>query len=148
DHKIIWELNRHQHLVLLAQNYLLSGDAGAIAEIASQLESWHTANPYGMGVNWTSALEVAFRALSWLWILHLAGDALPGECRARLIEAVHQHGVFIEKNLSVYFSPNTHLLGEAVALYAIGALLEALPRAARWRKIGSTILEAELAHQI
>ena len=30
DHKIIWELNRHQHLVVLAQAYLLTGDSGKL----------------------------------------------------------------------------------------------------------------------
>ena len=40
DHKIIWELNRHQHLVVLAQAYLLTGDLRNPGEICAQLESW------------------------------------------------------------------------------------------------------------
>src|SRR5258706_5735389 len=64
DHKLIWELNRHQHLVVLAQAHRLTGRDEFVAEIRAQLESWFLQNPFGAGINWTSALEVAFRALS------------------------------------------------------------------------------------
>src|SRR5579871_6588835 len=76
DHKIIWELNRHQHLVVLAQAHLLTGRFDFVDEISSQLDSWFRDNPFQRGINWTSALEVAFRSLSWIWILHLVGDRL------------------------------------------------------------------------
>ena len=68
DHKIIWELNRHQHLVLLAQAFLFTDQDSYLTEIWSQLESWIDANPFHRGINWSSTLEVAFRALSWMWV--------------------------------------------------------------------------------
>jgi len=74
DHKSVWEINRHQHLILLAQAYLFSGQQKFIKEIESQLEDWFAQNPFQCGINWTSALEVGFRALSWIWVYHLAGD--------------------------------------------------------------------------
>ncbi len=40
DHKIVWELNRHQHLVVLAQAFLLTGDSRNLDEICAQLDSW------------------------------------------------------------------------------------------------------------
>ena len=40
DHKIIWELNRHQHLVVLAQALLLTGDKRFGTELRAQFESW------------------------------------------------------------------------------------------------------------
>ena len=45
DHKIVWELNRHQHLVLLAQLYLFDADPVLLTEIWRELESWLEANP-------------------------------------------------------------------------------------------------------
>ena len=120
DHKIIWELNRHQHLVALAQAGLLSGRAEFFDEIFGQLDSWMAQNPLSRGINWASALEVAFRSLSWLWIHHLAGDRLPAPFAERWRLALFHHGCFLERNLSVYFSPNTHLQGEALALHALG----------------------------
>ena len=65
DHKVIWELNRHQHLILLAQAFLLTGRREYLDEAFRQIESWLDANPFLRGINWASALEVAFRALSW-----------------------------------------------------------------------------------
>jgi hypothetical protein len=128
DHKVIWELNRHQHLPLLAQAFLLSGRREYLDEAFRQVESWLDANPFLRGINWASALEVAFRALSWAWLWHMAGSEMPEALRARFLTALERHGRYLERNLSVYFSPNTHLLGEAVALHALGVLFPAFPR--------------------
>ena len=136
DHKVVWELNRHQHLVLLAQAWRLTGRPEFLREIEAQLEGWWGANPYGYGINWASALEVAFRALSWIWVFHIAGDAMSESFRRRLLDSLYVHGRHISGNLSVYFSPNTHLMGEAVALHAIGVLFPEFPRARRWRREG------------
>ena len=148
DHKIIWELNRHQHLVVLAQAWLLSGRREYTIEIDSQLSSWWDQNPFCRGINWASALEVAFRALSWVWIYHLAGAGLAAGIRRRLLLELYRHGAYLERNLSIYFSPNTHLLGEAVALHALGALFPDWPRSRRWREIGARTTAAQMQFQV
>ncbi|MGA8029522.1 MAG: alginate lyase family protein [Bryobacteraceae bacterium] len=142
DHKCVWELNRHQHLVLLAQAFLLTGREEFTREIFTQLENWLEQNPFQRGINWSSALEVAFRALSWMWVYHLTAPEMPTAFRRRFVTALYQHGRHLAENLSTYFSPNTHLLGEAVALQALGALSE------RWREKGAEIVEAQLDFQI
>lgn len=148
DHKVIWELNRHQHLVLLAQAYLFTRNLEYKSEIFRQLESWLQQNPFQRGINWASALEVAFRALSWIWIYHLVGEEMPEAFRQTFLTALHRHGVHLSENLSIYFSPNTHLLGEAVALHALGTLFPRFPNAAQWRDRGHTIVEAQLKFQV
>jgi hypothetical protein len=148
DHKAVWELNRHQHLVVLAQAFLFTNDGRYVTEIEQQMESWNAQNPWLRGINWASALEVAFRALSWLWVDHLVGEALPFSGRERLLAALYGHGRYLEQNLSVYFSPNTHLLGEAVALHALGATYPDWPEASRWRRTGARLLEQQLARQV
>ena len=92
DHKNVWELNRHQHLVLLAQAYALTRNRDYLVEIQQQLESWMVANPFMRGINWTSALEVAFRTLSWIWIWHLASNEMTPELSKKMLTALHQHG--------------------------------------------------------
>ena len=144
DHKNIWELNRHQHLVVLAQAQVLTGEVKYGAEICRELESWWQQNPFLRGINWTSALEVAFRALSWLWIDHLIGTSLPERFRRRIWNSLYQHGAFLECNLSTYFSPNTHLLGEAVALHALGMRLNE----EIWKHEGARIVSMELQRQV
>lgn len=148
DHKVIWELNRHQHLVVLGQVWRLTGRAEFVREIEAELESWWGANPYGHGINWASALEVAFRALSWIWIYHLSGAEWSDRTRRRFFDSLYAHGRHIEGNLSVYFSPNTHLMGEAVALHALGALFPELPRAARWKRAGGDLVREQMRAQV
>jgi hypothetical protein len=148
DHKIIWELNRHQHLVVLAQAWQLTGRVEFLEEIPRQLESWWRQNPYLRGINWNSALEVAHRALSWIWICHLTGPSLPRECAKRLLNELYRHGVYLEHNLSVYFSPNTHLLGEAVALHALGVLFPIWPRSRTWQSLGGRIVAEQMRKQV
>jgi hypothetical protein len=144
DHKIVWELNRHQHLVLLAQAFLLTGRGIYLDEIWKQLDSWLEQNPYQCGINWASALEVAFRALSWIWVYHLVGARIPRALRPRFLNSLYQHGFHLEYNLSYYFSRNTHLLGEAVALHALGVLFGH----DRWKRTGAQVVRAELDFQV
>jgi len=149
DHKIIWELNRHQHLVTLAKAHLLTGDQKYVHEITAQWHSWIDANPYPLGINWGSTLEVAFRTLSWIWVDQLLARVTAyQEFRARLTPALAFHGRYIERYLSTYFSPNTHLLGEAVALFFLGTLYPEMPRAARWKESGWRIVLHEAGRQV
>jgi hypothetical protein len=148
DHKWVWEPNRHQHLIALAQAWRLTGDARFINEIWSQLRSWMEQNPFQRGINWASALEVAFRAHSWLWVYHLAGPEMPEDLRPYFLDTLYWHGLHLEYNLSIYFSPNTHLLGEAVALYAIARLFPQFPRSPKWQKITAEIILAQMQSQV
>src|SRR6202167_119610 len=150
DHKITWELSRHQHLVTLAKAWLLTNDEAYAQEILSQWYSWQRANPYPLGVNWASSLEVAFRSLSWIWLLHLLAECpvVPSSFQDNLLHALALNGRHIERYLSTYFSPNTHLLGEAVALFHIGALCPQISSAEDWKKIGWDIVQEEILRQV
>src|SRR6201990_3521490 len=122
DAKIIWELNRHQHLVALAKAYRLTDDQRYASELVKQWNDWQEKNPYPRGINWASSLEVAFRSMSWLWVEQLLGStpALTAEFRELWLRAMARSGRHIASYLSTYFSPNTHLIGEAAALFFIG----------------------------
>ncbi len=148
DHKVIWELNRHQHLLLLAQDVLLHDDAASLAMLERELRGWLEQNSYQCGINWASALEVAFRALSWMWIAHLVGGRMAAALRREFLESLYRHGHHLAHNLSFYFSPNTHLLGEAVALHALGVVFPDWPDAALWRELGHKTVAAQWDRQI
>ena len=150
DHKITWELSRHQHLVTLAKAWLLTGDEAYVREIFAQWYSWQRANPYPLGANWASSLEVAFRSLSWIWVQHLLArcPAVPAGFENDLLHALALNGRHIERYLSTYFSPNTHLLGEAVALFFIGTLYPQISSAEKWKKNGWRIVQEEALRQV
>jgi hypothetical protein len=150
DVKVTWELNRHQHLVTLAKAYLLDKDERFAHEIFTQWYDWQQQNPYPIGINWASSLEVAFRTLSWLWVKHLMAPwpSLPQRFSRDLLEALALHGRHLERYLSTYFSPNTHLLGEAVALFFLGVLCPELSGSAAWKRLGWTIVVQEADRQV
>ena len=150
DHKITWELNRHQHLVTLAKAWCFTSEKKYVDEIVQQWRHWQEKNPYPLGINWSSALEVAFRSLSWLWVRNLlAGCAdLPKTFDADLLSGLRQNGRYISRFNSRYFSPNTHLLGEAVALLYIGILCPEIPEAPRWLNWAWEIVVNESARQV
>jgi Heparinase II/III-like protein/Heparinase II/III N-terminus len=150
DHKLVWELNRHQHLVTLAKAWLLTGNVAYVNELTAQWYSWRKANPYPLGINWASTLEVAFRSLSWLWVRNLLPECqhLPANFQTDILLALQSHGRHIERYLSTYFSPNTHLLGEAVALFFTGMLCPEIAAADRWRKKGWQIILQESQRQV
>jgi hypothetical protein len=64
------------------------------------------------------------------------------------LPALAFHGLYIERYLSAYFSPNTHLLGEALALLFLGTLYTQFPRAARWRESAWKIVVQEAERQV
>jgi hypothetical protein len=150
DSKVVWELNRHQWLVRLGQAYRLTGDARYADAFADAIRDWQRANPVGIGINWASSLEAAFRVISWCWALSLfRGSAtLTPELQADLVEGIAAHARRIERYLSYYFSPNTHLTGEALGLLYAGTLLPHLPGAPRWRRVATEILIREADRQI
>jgi hypothetical protein len=150
DSKITWELNRHQHFVTLAKAYWLTGDNKFACEIFAQWAHWQEANPYPIGINWASSLEVAFRSFSWIWTFFLLRECplFTTEMRKQGQSALSLNGRHIETYLSTYFSPNTHLLGEALALFFLGTLFPDLHRAERWRRKGWEILKREAEKQV
>ena len=158
DHKIIWELNRHQHWLQLGRALWLTGDARYAHGICSELESWLRDNQPFAGINWASMLEVGFRAMSWTWALH----CLLGNPRSQIPNPKSQDSPWlvdmlvgldrqlthVERHLSYYFSPNTHLTGEALALYVCGTALPELAASERWVETGRRVLLQEIDRQI
>lgn len=171
DHKIIWELSRHQHWLQLGRALWLTGDSRYGRAIVQRLESWLAANPPLVGIHWASMLEIGFRAISWTWALHfLLADRLQAPGSGRHVSADPEAGrhtptldspwlvdmllaldrqlTHVEHNLSCYFSPNTHLTGEALSLYVVGLALPELAASDRWVRRGRDVLLAEIGRQI
>jgi heparinase II/III-like protein len=151
DIKYLWELNRHLHLVPLAQAYVLSGDARYFGVIRQHLESWFDSCPYRVGPNWSSALEAAIRLINWSVTWQLLGgassrlfeDAEGARFRRRWLESVYQHARFVRGHFSLYSSANNHLIGEAAGLFIAAATWPCWPHAGAWQAEAKAILERE-----
>lgn len=148
DKKIIWELNRHQYFITLGQAYWLTGDERYAQTFVEHVNSWMDQNPPKLGVNWASSLEVAFRSIAWIWALHFFKDVVLPETFSKLCKFLYLNARHLETFLSTYFSPNTHLTGEALGLFYLGALMPEFKESARWRSTGLDILLAQLPRHV
>jgi len=150
DSKVIWELNRAQWLVHIALAYRVTSEARYADIVARSIREWIEANPPGMGINWTSSLEVALRLIAWCWaaMLCLGADALSEDFFTLWLGSIRCHVRHLERYLSHYFSPNTHLTGEALGLFYAGVLFAELREANRWRRLGGQILVEQIERQV
>lgn len=142
DKKVIWELNRHQYFVTLGQAYWLTGDERYAKLFVRHLESWFEENPPKIGVNWLSSLELAFRSISWILGYYFFRESpnFGQETRKKMLKFLYLNARHIETYLSTYFSPNTHLTGEALGLYFIGTFMPGIKEAKRWKEKGYKIM--------
>jgi hypothetical protein len=151
DHKIIWELNRQQHLLVLGRAFWLTGDERYRDVAIEHLLSWIRANPPLVGINWASMLELGFRTLSWVWAVNFFVREPAQEERPWLVDvllALDRQLAHIAQNLSYYFSPNTHLLGEALALYVAGQTFPLLAESDRYADVGRRVLVEQIDRQM
>jgi hypothetical protein len=150
DPKVVWELNRHAHLVTMGQAFWLTNDNRFAKGFVDQVSAWIDANPAQMGINWVSNLEVAIRSIAWLWATQMLVDSreLTPDFFARLLKSLIEHGRHIEKHLSFYFSPNTNPTGEALGLFYLGLALPEMIRAGGWRDLGLRILLEQAQKQL
>ena len=150
DRKIVWELNRHHAFVVLGRAYWLTGDERYAETFARLLDDWIGANPPGLGINWTSSLEIALRIIAWSWALALFRDSsqLTPELFRRALLTIALQAEHVARYPSTYSSPNTHVTGEALGLFYAGTLWPELRGAATWQKAGLGTLLSSLPRHV
>lgn len=150
DVKVYWELNRHHALLRLAQAYHLEGDERFADSLRALLGSWIDQDRPGIGLNWASTLEVAFRAASWCWVWVLtAGSPVWDRTFLRaFLWRLRDHASHVHRYDSSHHSPNTHLTGEAISLLYVAETFPAMRGAARWRARAIRVLLREAEKQI
>lgn len=153
--KYLWELNRHQELVTLAQAYRVTGNGQFAQALRVLLESWFEQSAYPRGVQWTSALEVAVRLVNWAVAWHLIGGdesdlftGLSGRAfRSAWLQNIYRHQHFIADKHSLHSSANNHLIGEMFGLYVAAVTWPLWPRTRRWRALAKRRIEHEALRQ-
>ena len=150
DIKVPWELSRCHHWVTLGRAYALTGDQRYAAEFAAQLDAWLSDNPWPYGANWTRAMEVAVRAVNWLWAAALFAHApeFTPALKRRFLKSMLQHGKHIVQNLEYAGTNGNHYLSNGVGLLFLGVLLPELAPAAAWRRKGFEIVWGEIGQQV
>lgn len=155
DVKVLWELGRHQHLIPLAVGYVCSGNESYRDAVVEQIDGWLDANPYGLGVHWSSSLECGLRLISWavvhsLFVLHGHGQGLFSASRdpTRLGHAIYQHAWFIRHHLSRFSSANNHLIGELSGLWIASRVFDLGRTGDSWARFARNELEEQARLQV
>ena len=151
DVKVPWELSRCQHFPLLGQAYWLSGDERFAREFVAEVESWIEDNPFAYGVNWACAMDVALRAISWIWAFHFfAGSEAcrDREFRTRFLRALWLQAEFLAGHVEMGDVNGNHYLTDGVGLVFLGVFFGGTPRGARWLQHGRQIVVGEIHAQV
>src|SRR5205807_520493 len=89
---------------------------------------------------WGTAMEVAIRAVNWLWAYHLVRDApaVSDEFRLRLLASLLTHARHIARNLESHPGGVTtnHTVADHTGLVCLGAALSDFPEAREWLDVG------------
>jgi hypothetical protein len=146
--KQVWEVNRLQHLTLLAVAWYLTGTDAYAERAAEQLTSWWRENPFLSGINWTSGIELGVRLINFAWIRRLL-DAWPPvadlfERNDLALRQVRWHQEYLAAFESRGSSANNHVIAEAAGQYAASCAFPWFPESGRWRRDSLALLEREL----
>lgn len=151
DIKVPWELSRCQHFVWLGQAYWLTDDEKYAQEFVAQIQDWVIQNPPKLGVNWVCTMDVAIRAVNWLWGYYFfqASPSITDEFLLNFFKSLLIHGRHIVNNLEWSETlTNNHYLSDIVGLVYLGILLPEFNEASQWRDIGLRELETEMFKQV
>jgi len=146
----VWVYNRFDFLYKLGAAYLITKDEKYAKEICYCIESWIDQNPYLIGINWFSPLEMSIRITAWIWAINMIRDSqcLDKKLFSKIMHSIYLQMDYVYHNLSRYSSANNHLIGEVSGLVFAGSLLPFLRDADKFKKRGLKILKEEIPKQI
>ncbi len=116
DIKVPWELSRFQHIFMLGKAYQINQDNKYADAFQNQISDWIEQNPYMTGVNWVCPMDVAIRAINWIWGFYFFKDT-PNISNAfwiKFINILHLHLHYLEFNWETSDKPNNHYISDLV----------------------------------
>lgn len=146
--KQVWEVNRLQHLTLLATAWYLTGTDAYAERVAEQLTSWWRANPFLSGINWASGIELGVRLINFAWIRRLLDGWPPVadlfERNDLALRQIRWHQEYLAAFESKGSSANNHVIAEAAGQLAASCAFPWFPESERWRRDSGALLAREL----
>jgi hypothetical protein len=147
--KQVWELSRHHHVTVLACAWRLTRDDRYAEMAARHLRAWWEANPVGLGVNWSSGIEVGIRLISWVWTRRLL-EGWPGapalfEHNDDAVGQIYWHQRYVAAFPSRGSSANNHVIAELAGQLIASSAFGWFKESAGWRSGALAGLADELA---
>lgn len=140
DARTCWEKHRHFQYALLAKKYFVTKDVSVLKCLEKEEDEWNKNNPFLHGIAWTSVMEVAIRAINWLFAMAFVGDC--GLSRRMGVGVVNMVD-YIARHYSRFSSANNHLLVEACAIGVAGYAFNN----ETWKSLALRILSEEMSKQ-
>jgi hypothetical protein len=152
--KHVWEVNRLQFLPLLALQYRQEKDPELLNQFQRVVESWIEENPYLVGVNWYSNIEVNIRLIVWFFCWEILDvnslmDNSENFCRfveSKWLPTIYLHCRYSYQNPSYYSSANNHLISEYAGLF-IATSFWNFSESEKWLSHAKAGLEKEIIIQ-
>jgi uncharacterized heparinase superfamily protein len=151
DPKVPWELSRGHHLLTLARAARVFEEDRFAVEIERQFSAWLDQNPTGHGINWTGPMEVAIRAVNWVWTLRTLEPWRPidADVRRRLNTSLQAHARHISANLEgTPLLRSNHFLAGILGLLVLGVALRDEAEAGRFFETAHRAFEREITRQV
>jgi len=150
DVKVPWELSRCQHFVTLGKAYWYTGNEKYAKEFVNQIENWIANNPIELGVNWACTMDVAIRAVNWIWGYYFFCDSqsLTKEFKIEFFKSLFLHGRHIINNLEFGHIRGNHYLSDIAGLTYLGILFQETKEGKKWLEKGLTALKEEMKFQV
>jgi len=152
--KHVWEVNRLQFLPLICLNYKKTGNRSFLEKVIVHIESWISENPYLLGVNWYSNIEVNIRLINWFLCWEIldgsnlmkSDDSFKDFAQKKWLPLIYLHCKHSRRHLSKYSSANNHLISELAGLFIASSVWK-FKESHKWIRFSKKGLEREIIRQ-
>ncbi len=152
--KHVWEVNRMQFMLHIALHYMNSGEKKYLDLFCYHLTNWKNENPYMVGVNWYSNIEVNLRLICWYFCWQALDIEILRATNAEFDKFVEniwmpmilEHAEYSYKHPSHCSSANNHLISEYAGLF-VAACCWKIPHRNERMKYAKAGLEREILLQ-
>lgn len=151
DVKVPWELSRCHHLLWLGEAYVLTEKEVYAKEIVDEISDWIDNNRFMYSINWTCAMDVAIRAVNWMYALCMIrnSNVFTNQFAEKVSASLYQHGYYIINNLEKRFPySHNHYDSDLAGLVYLGLLFNKTKRGKQWLGFATTELFQEIRVQV
>lgn len=151
DVKVPRELSRCHHFLVLGRAYQATGNNRYVHEYLRQTLEWIDSNPLMYSINWGCTMDVAIRAINWIWALGMMAnsDVVTDDFTRRVAANLYEHGYYIYRNPEKGpVNNHNHYVSDLVGQVYLGLLFEGLEEPRQWLRDGADELFREMRSQI